>query len=1060
MTSEAETRAPPSRGRSSVRGGRGGFGRGGPRGGRKPDHANGTTQTPLISQPVVEDEGELGEMKKKYASELSMLKDMFPDWTDVDLVFALEETSGDITATVDHITQGSVSQFAEVKKPKDRARSKAPGEAATAGATDKPTRAGRGRGGLDTVRGRGGRGGDRGRGGSRGGRGGHAGVNGSAKDTSAASVPTTESSAWETSAPTAETGGSSWDDSTAEPAVSTTQGGQSGWGNAAAAEATSAAATESLKSSSLPEGGPKKSWASMFAKPPPAPKPVAQPLPPPAQHVAIGEVPSSDSPHVEEAGEQEAVTDTAAPTIEEPDQDDSFAESTSGDLPAGVESPASATAGQEANLTPSRVPLTEENVEHLPDVSHPPATFTAASTIGSLDPRNLTPLPGQQPPIGRPPLGGYALSANRAAGATRSASFQRRVQEQQEAVVMPGHNAVDRAAVQFGSMGLSGESGSDVDEEREDAETRQAPQHSPPAMPKTALPPASQQSAPAPDASYGSALPSQQVAPSPPSQHTQQQSQDTGYPQGLQQEQAQAHQGYNQYGGYGQGMGQEAPSQQQQKQYDPFAHQTQQSQYDRYNAQSQQSAHSGFGALSSAPADQSSYYTAEAQRNAYPQWYGGSGGYGQLDSRGHAQQQDAGMNQQRTASGFGAGPNESGYGQAAQQQVSNPSHSQNPPQQGHGKLATSASRSAGNANASALSPLAQADAAARAYNASRQQRSASPLSNTRETSQAYMSNQLMQQPQSRYGDAAGSGNNTPNPQSQQQGPAGLQQQQQGMQGGGAQQQHQAQQHQQQQPASYGGYPYGHPYYTSPYQTAYANQFGGHSGQPQQQQHGMYGGGYQNKQQAMYGQQQGYGSSYDQHSSSPASATGYGQAQQASMRSASGMGSGLGGHNGLDEYGRQSQQSGSHGTSGFGGINDPFARSTSGFGAQQSSYGQQQQGLPGQDDALKPYNDAKSGPSPALSQPGRPGSAANSAGGSATQHQTQPSAYSQYGNYPSQASQYGGLGNLGGQQGQHQQQQGQGQGQGGYGSTYGAGAFGQYNGNQYGRGGWGNSYGGH
>jgi hypothetical protein len=61
--------------------------------------------------------------------------------------------------------------------------------------------------------------------------------------------------------------------------------------------------------------------------------------------------------------------------------------------------------------------------------------------------------------------------------------------EQQEAVVMPGNHAVDRTAVQFGSMGLNE---ADIDENREDTETRaQPPQHSPVA-PRASLPPSTQ----------------------------------------------------------------------------------------------------------------------------------------------------------------------------------------------------------------------------------------------------------------------------------------------------------------------------------------------------------------------------------------------------------------------------------------------------------------------------------------------------------------------------------------------------------------------------------------
>lgn len=45
-------------------------------------------------------------MKKKYSSTLPMLKELFPDWTDEDLVFALEDAGGDLEQAIDHITEG------------------------------------------------------------------------------------------------------------------------------------------------------------------------------------------------------------------------------------------------------------------------------------------------------------------------------------------------------------------------------------------------------------------------------------------------------------------------------------------------------------------------------------------------------------------------------------------------------------------------------------------------------------------------------------------------------------------------------------------------------------------------------------------------------------------------------------------------------------------------------------------------------------------------------------------------------------------------------------------
>ncbi|KAI6836528.1 hypothetical protein KC340_g4686 [Hortaea werneckii] len=979
--SEVEARAPPSRGRSSTRGGRGGFGRGGPRGGRKP--INGASDAAQMEESL-EDQGELGEVKKKFSSELGMLRDMFPDWTDTDLVFALQESDGDVGATVDKITQGNVSQFAEVKKPKDRARSKAKEEPATGSAIEKPAaRGGRGRGGFDSTRGGRGRASDRGRGGLRGGRGGHATTNGPQKDVVPASIPTNESAAWDTTTTTAADLAPS-KNTTADAAKEPGQeAGQSSWGNVVTSESTPATASEGMKSSLIPDGGPKKSWASMFSQPKPAPAPVVPkqaPIPsqpPPAELVASGEVPSKKEEMTVQEAPKEPEPVQPAPAIQETPAEP---------VPAPVPTGSVKSDGPLPNAASTKVPLTEENVEHLPDESHAPATQTVASTTGSIDTRNLTPLPNQQAPIGsRPPMGGYAATAYRATGAPgRSPSFQRRVQEQQEAVVMPGHNAVDRAAVQFGSMGLNGEPGPDVDEDREEPETQKALQPSPPAQPRTSLPPAPKQE---PEAAIHGGLPTPKQAPGlPPAsqqnqQQMQQQMQDATMAPGLTQDQQHMNPNYAQYGRYGQGILQQDSGAQQQKPYDPFSHQAQPNQFDQYAQQAhpQQPSHAGFGGLSSAPTDYSSYYTSNEQRNAYNQYYGSS--YGPQDVRSQAAQQDT-MGPQRSTSGFGAAaPTESPY--ASQQQA-----------------------------------------------------------------------------QSRFGDAPGSGHTTPNPL------MASQQQQVAQQTAAAQQAQQAQQSamqaqassHQQQAGGYGagaGYPYGHPYYNSPYQAAYQNQFGfNHAGLG-----GYGGGGFPGKQAGMYGAPGGYGmgshSAYDQHSASPANASAFGQNQATSMRSASGMSTGL--SSGLDDYGRNSMQSAASQQGSAFGMNDPFARSASGFGGQ-PAYGQQS--MAAQEESLKPFADStKSGPSPALGQPGRPGSAANSAVGSThgglPPPGSNPSGFGGgYPGFPGSGSQYGGLGGLG-----QQAQSGMGGQAGGYGG-YGAGGFGQAYGAYGSRGGWGSNYGAH
>lgn len=59
--------------------------------------------------PGLEEEGELGELKKMYASKLSTIKEMFPDWTDEDIVFALQETDGNLEGTIDRMSEGELA---------------------------------------------------------------------------------------------------------------------------------------------------------------------------------------------------------------------------------------------------------------------------------------------------------------------------------------------------------------------------------------------------------------------------------------------------------------------------------------------------------------------------------------------------------------------------------------------------------------------------------------------------------------------------------------------------------------------------------------------------------------------------------------------------------------------------------------------------------------------------------------------------------------------------------------------------------------------------------------
>jgi hypothetical protein len=101
--SEVQSRPTASRGRGSARGGRGGFSSRGGRGGARGHASNGDHATPPI-----EDEGEVGQLKRQYGSKVTTIKEMYPDWTDEDVVFALQETDGDLETTVDRITDGTI----------------------------------------------------------------------------------------------------------------------------------------------------------------------------------------------------------------------------------------------------------------------------------------------------------------------------------------------------------------------------------------------------------------------------------------------------------------------------------------------------------------------------------------------------------------------------------------------------------------------------------------------------------------------------------------------------------------------------------------------------------------------------------------------------------------------------------------------------------------------------------------------------------------------------------------------------------------------------------------
>ncbi|KAK3905652.1 hypothetical protein C8A05DRAFT_12558 [Staphylotrichum tortipilum] len=652
--SEVQSRPAAPRGRGSGRGGRGGFAtRGGGRAGARP---NGDSKNDTDSSlPTFEDEGEVGQLKLQYGAKVEVIKEMFADWSEVDILFALRETDGDENLTVTRIAEGTISQWGEVSKPKkERARPKAKPDTFTTTTGDSFPAGGprnaRGGRGADSGRGRG-------RATERGGRGGARGkstpatTNGTrAQDAQPLSVPTEEVSEWNTKP-------------AEEPAA---------WGEPAATEPTPAATAASTttpaasKPATIPEGT-KTTWASMLRQstvPKPAPKPkevpvkapepVIEPLPP-AEPTEPEPEPQVAAPAEEPAPEPEKES-APAPTIEHVTPAVPV-------IPAVPTLPTPAAAVPESTLVPpSKDQLTEENLDQIADVSHPPETETAASEAAdSWDPRGAAPSATGTPLSASQHQHHVARAAAAAKPAARTPLHHpRRMLDQLEAVRMPGNrDQVDRAAVQFGAFSLNGPLDEDVDGDREEPETRpQPPEDSPVAHPRTSLPPA--QPTPVPDAFPAQKPATSQIptgpaaaAPSAPQASTPSTAQATVQPPAAQNSQ--------QFGRFGQpAAAQESSAFPTTKPFEPFAQQpavapAAQNQFEtgfQGHGQAAQppSQQQPGGPFSSAPADFSSYYTADPQNrfNYYNQ------NYAQQQQVAQGQQDALPTQPQRSFSGYNA----------------------------------------------------------------------------------------------------------------------------------------------------------------------------------------------------------------------------------------------------------------------------------------------------------------------------------------------------------------------------------------------------------------------
>ncbi|SPQ20173.1 88df26e8-0932-4d7a-8046-40bca91bd687 [Thermothielavioides terrestris] len=635
--SEVHSRPAAARGRGSGRGGRGGgtAARGGGRAGARPAGVNGEDKPETESSlPTFEDEGEVGQLRQQYGSKVAVIKEMFTDWSEVDILFALRETDGDENLAVTRIAEGTISQWGEVSKTKkERSRPKAKPDTATTAAGDSaPGGAQRNaRGGRNADSGRG-----RGRATERGGRGGargrstHATTNGTrAKESQPLSVPTEESTEWNTK-PSEES--PAW----GEPSATE---------NAPGTTTTVPNATATVaRHTAVPEGT-KTTWASMLRQsttPKPAPKPKEAPAK--VSEPAIEHLPPAEPTAPEPEGPAPApVEESAAEPVKEPAPAPQ-AEPAPPAVPVVPAVPAVTPVVPEVALLPSKDQLTEKNLDTIADVSHPPQTDTAASEAAdSWDPRGPAPS-ATATPLSASQQQHQARTAPKPAART-PVHHPRRMLDQLEPVRMPGNrDQVDRAAVQFGAFSLNGPIDDDVDGDREEPETRpQPPEDSPVAHPRTSLPPRSLHPFPkrSPPKSRRLLKFLQDLPPLHPPH----------LPQMLPPP--------RRFGRFGQPASQEHPSFPTSKPFEPFGQQpaiasaTQnqfeggfQGQGQAAQAPSQQQPG---GPFSSAPSEFSSYYTADHQNrfNYYNQNFG--------QQQGAQGQQDALSSQpQRSFAGYNA----------------------------------------------------------------------------------------------------------------------------------------------------------------------------------------------------------------------------------------------------------------------------------------------------------------------------------------------------------------------------------------------------------------------
>ncbi|KAI9030839.1 hypothetical protein CLU79DRAFT_358385 [Phycomyces nitens] len=70
------------------------------------------------------DQNDIKKLRSNYGSSLNILREMFSDWSDEDLLFAIRDADGDLELAVNRISEGHCTQWGEVKTRKSKKEAK------------------------------------------------------------------------------------------------------------------------------------------------------------------------------------------------------------------------------------------------------------------------------------------------------------------------------------------------------------------------------------------------------------------------------------------------------------------------------------------------------------------------------------------------------------------------------------------------------------------------------------------------------------------------------------------------------------------------------------------------------------------------------------------------------------------------------------------------------------------------------------------------------------------------------------------------------------------------